>query len=267
MRKESKYKATSSQKVLASKVMAALGERKMVMLKGREDGKTRVHYSIVGALGIYDIRTIHKHLYPHGDQIVVPSRHTEDPEVIILPGVRVSGYTIDASKAQRRVMEHCGLGVARWCSQVELQTRWNKFLVDLYERNIVLSLAIDNAELLPGRAFGVIKELNEWQVEKMDVGISAMFAGQTHRMKCDGAHLRHMTEFQVGKIGVEEMLQMVQTHFPIEAPSFTRPVLERIAKEETVLDMIHLARRLVETKKENRLPKIDNDVLLLAKAA
>lgn len=266
--KTTKFSATASQKALAHKIMKSLQERQMTILTGREDGKTRVHYSVVGALGIYDQREIYRHIYPHGERpIVAKTQHSEDPDVIILPSVKLHSQTINPQRAIRQIMGSCGVSVPHYLSADALDRRWNDLLIDLYSRNIILAIAVDNAELLPGKAFGVIKELNELQVKKMDVGIAALIAGQTHRMKCDLAFRRHSIEHQVGKITVEEMLQLVQTHFPIEAPSFTRPVLERISKEETVLDMIHLARRLVETKRENRLPKIDNDVLILAKAA
>lgn len=255
------YRPTATQATLMRDVIRSLQAREMCVISGREDGKTRMHYHVVDALGEYDSSRISNH-------IKLASKHRENPEVIVLPNITFQRTAIvTAPWLMRQILRHCGFMNVSHLPSYELKDRFNEFLLDLYSKNIVLSVAVDNAELLSARAFTVLKELNELMVDKKEVGIASLIAGQVMRMKCDIAFLRHSTEIQLAKIGQNEIRDLLAAHFPSELQHFTDKAVQRISQEQTLLEMIQFSKRLVETKRINKMRAIDEHVIELAKAA
>lgn len=255
------YKPTKSQGVLMQQVIGSLQEREIAVLKGREDGKTRMHYHVVNALAEYSSERIERHIF-------ISSKQKQTDDVIILPNIRFDRTTkVTEAWLSRQIMQHCGHKSVKWLSGYELTEKFNEFLLELANKGVILAVAVDNAELLSERSFTVIKAMNELVIDKVEVGIAALLAGQVMKMNCTPGFMRHTREFQVGKIGTEEIRDMLATHFPNEAGNITTRVIERIGQEETMLEMVQYTRKLIEISRDNKIRHINEEVIQLAKAA
>jgi len=248
-------KITRSQTVLKDAAEESLRERKMVYLAGQPNGKTSIMWKIIGELAVDDKGSLIERIAP---------RRAGDYEVMILPKVtlpRSDRMTIQF--LQRQILQACGDPTAKTLPQYQLTDKYISLMEGLRARRVIACVAIDNAELLPEKAFTVLKAMHELQIKGEKVGISVLIAGRYGKIRMPGSFLQHCNEIQIGKISHdEEIRELIQTHFPTEVQNFSDPALRRITRHcETTLQVIRAARMAIAERRRLRDTEIDTETV------
>ncbi|HEY3875024.1 MAG TPA: hypothetical protein VGM92_06080, partial [Candidatus Kapabacteria bacterium] len=179
---------TSSQIKCMIPAQSALERREIVLLKGGSNGKTRIAFEMQEALGYQDSMGRYR-----------TKAHSENPTVefvnIIVPGYQSTHETYFQREILRSIY-----GGAPYRSD-EVQEKFRALLKDYANPAMdrgprVICVVIDNAETMPGKAFGIIKSLNEkrgtvivkegqHKGERKWIGCSFLISGHYHKLKAE----------------------------------------------------------------------------------
>jgi len=229
----------------------ALQERKPVLLTGNSNGKTTILHSALEVLGQRDEKTGFYSTNP---------RHPEDRTIDFY---RVYlGYNSHLPQVMKMVLAFSGRKPKRFAADAVMQ--YDDFMREMSQKGRAVCLAVDNAELLPARAYTVLKALNEYHdpLTRKSIGAGLLIAGNITKLKkMPASFMLRAKEILVGRIGVDEITGLIEALYPHEIRWFGADAMKRIAVCNTTLQMKSVIERCVADRKRYRLTEIGRDMV------
>lgn len=241
-----------TQKQIRSEVEAGLRGREIVALWGKPNGKTHTFWQVWL-----------KYMIANEGKAEIKRNHDENFSVEILPNVKPSGKQLRVESMKRQILESYGYRNARYMADFDVRKEFRKLLDRLYDARVIPCIAMDNAELMPERAYRILKELNEERTSKgKRGGVAVLLSGEFSKRKMPPNFWMHCTEINIGKVTAEEMQEfianLVGAHY---AGGFKAPAIKRLLECSSSLEMRNLVVKAARDMSEGVLEDVGAEQL------
>lgn len=232
----------ANQKRIALEIQESVKNRERVFLSGRQNGKTRVFQRVQENI-----------LVKKGSTIQLTPRHEEDNTIEFVTDFAFPrADAITPHCIMRQILGLYGLRIPSGTSAVI--RRFRAMLEEFYETDRVLCLAIDNCELIPRKGFSILKYMNEFRYKQRDIGIALLLAGEYQKTRMPWEFLQSTREIPVGKVdAIEDVLQVIETHFPGWGSKFSGEELAKIQTYPTTLEQRAAVQRAITKARRLRM--------------
>ncbi|HEY3874070.1 MAG TPA: hypothetical protein VGM92_01215 [Candidatus Kapabacteria bacterium] len=226
-------------------------EGKPVILTGKSNGKTTVLHTALEVLGQRDERT---------GGISTSPKHPEDKVIdffrVYFPPMPSLPNTMRQVLAFAKVRpKHCSADVVM---------QYDDFMRGMAKANRAVCLAVDNAELIPGRAYTVLKALNEYRdpLSRKTIGAGILIAGDITKLKnIPPSFLIRAKEVLIGKISEKEIVELIESLHPGQSQWFDRKAISQINLLRTTLQMKSVIDQTLYERRRYRLTNISEEAV------
>lgn len=257
---------TRSQITQFRKVEEQIKARGIAWLTGGPNGKTKLLHQALEVLAGNDQRLVFTpdgKVAPQG--YVSRRRHPEDAAIEYFPRIYFSRQALTPQHVMRQVLTHARIEHGNHTAQVV--QAFDSLLLQAAKENRVLSLAVDNAELLPGGAFTILKALNEYHDprSRRPIGMGVMIAGDTTNKKfwerIPPSFRVRCHEVLMDKIAPEEMPELIEAMHPGQSHYFDRAGLIKLAGLNSLVEMKRAIDASLAERKEYKYSTIGADLV------
>jgi hypothetical protein len=242
----------------AFEIQDAIKRRQIAFLSGRPNGKTHVYHRAQEQVAVKS-GSIYR-LKPRDP-------HPEDNQIEFVTDIAFpQSSRIIATTIMRQVIGLYGLRVPQGTHMVI--RRFRSLLEEFYHQDKILCIAFDNAELIPERGYSILKYMNEFRYKGLDIGTAVLLSGEYARMRMPYEFLKRTTEIPVGKLdAMEDVIALIETHFPGMRSMFTEQDLNVIQAYPTTIEQRDAAQRALQRARRLRKDRLTIELPQLAKVA
>lgn len=231
---------TPTQRRAFIEAQEALQNREIVFLRGSQNGRTLL------ANELQEVIATER----DGRTMLRQRRHDEDRDIEFVTPIFGRSDNVNHTFFMRQFVSRYRTAHA-WGS-FQLQLAFLGKLLELADDGVVPCLVIDNAELLPRRAFTLLKWLNEIRDnrKRRNVGFSILMAGNLANVPLE--FVKHSTELSIGRVSREEIAQLIEAHHPGKSLVFDEKALTRIGQLPKTLDMMRAVNKSLQLARRDR---------------
>jgi hypothetical protein len=247
---------TKTQEEKFESMRDALQRRKPVLITGSSNGKTTLMHQALEVLGQRDERT--------GGYSSEPS-HPEDFTIDYFTRIYFpSSDKITLTRIMKQVLQFAGEHVPVNTGEALVVQLFDKFMTACANENRMVTLAIDNAELLPAKAYVVLKALHEYRdvKKRRTIGTGLMIGGTLKQLK------RMPYSFQVrchevalSRITADEISDLIEALYPGRFRLFSANSIKSIAKCKTTSEIRELIEHCITYQSQYKLRSIEYDLV------
>jgi hypothetical protein len=232
-----KNRLTPTQTKILARATDKLRQRRIVFFNGGPNGKTE----------ILEVVRMRSHVQPF------KSKHPEDFNLEILEDIRrfPRSEKVTTTYMQRLILS--AYGEFTNAGLVTVENKFGKLMLSLRDKQILPVLVADNIEVIPRRAYSVMKELNEYIYNGIRCGISIALAGDMIHSRMPLAFYQKSYEIDLAKISLTSDIAEILGHwFPEHARKFSQPVLEQFRRCSTTQGIIQAADKYIDWMLSNK---------------